>query len=63
MIGVFDSGFGGLTILSAFLRKMPTYDYLIWGTRRARPMAARAKRSSIPTPAKRFISFSTEDAG
>ena len=31
MIGVFDSGFGGLTILSAFLRLLPDYDYLYLG--------------------------------
>ena len=28
MIGVFDSGFGGLTILKAFLEDLPEYDYL-----------------------------------
>ncbi|MFC1533150.1 glutamate racemase [Thermodesulfobacteriota bacterium] len=31
MIGVFDSGFGGLTILKAFLNKLPGYDYLYLG--------------------------------
>ncbi len=31
MIGVFDSGFGGLTILRAFLKKMPEYDYVYFG--------------------------------
>ena len=28
MIGVFDSGFGGLTVLSALLERLPQYDYL-----------------------------------
>jgi glutamate racemase len=28
VIGVFDSGFGGLTVLSALLEKLPQYDYL-----------------------------------
>ena len=31
MIGVFDSGFGGLTILGEFLRKLQDYDYLYLG--------------------------------
>jgi glutamate racemase len=31
MIGVFDSGFGGLTILRAFLKKMPEYDFIYFG--------------------------------
>jgi glutamate racemase len=31
MIGVFDSGFGGLAILKAFLTKLPQYDYIYLG--------------------------------
>jgi glutamate racemase len=31
MIGVFDSGYGGLTILRAFLDDLPDYDYLYLG--------------------------------
>jgi len=31
MIGVFDSGIGGLTVLKAFLRDLPEYDYLYLG--------------------------------
>jgi glutamate racemase len=31
MIGVFDSGYGGLTVLKAFLEKLPDYDYLYLG--------------------------------
>lgn len=31
MIGVFDSGYGGLTVLKAFLEKLPEYDYLYLG--------------------------------
>lgn len=31
MIGVFDSGFGGLTILGTFLKRLPEYDYLYLG--------------------------------
>src|SRR4030042_5494289 len=36
MIGVFDSGLGGLTVLRAFLRNLPQYDYLYLGDN-ARP--------------------------
>ena len=31
MIGVFDSGIGGLTVLRGFLRDLPHYDYLYLG--------------------------------
>lgn len=31
MIGVFDSGIGGLTVLKEFLREMPDYDYIYLG--------------------------------
>lgn len=31
MIGVFDSGYGGLTILKALLHRLPPYDYLYLG--------------------------------
>ncbi|RJR50802.1 MAG: glutamate racemase [Desulfobacteraceae bacterium] len=31
MIGVFDSGYGGLTVLKAFVEKLPEYDYLYLG--------------------------------
>jgi glutamate racemase len=31
MIGVFDSGLGGLTVLRAFLKRLPQYDYLYVG--------------------------------
>ncbi len=31
MIGVFDSGFGGLTILQSFIRKLPDYDFTYLG--------------------------------
>jgi glutamate racemase len=31
MIGVFDSGYGGLTVLKGFLQKLPDYDYLYLG--------------------------------
>jgi len=30
-IGVFDSGLGGLTVLKAFLKELPQYDYVYFG--------------------------------
>ena len=31
MIGVFDSGFGGLTVLQAFIHELPEYDFIYLG--------------------------------
>jgi len=30
-IGIFDSGFGGLTILREIVKKLPEYDYIYLG--------------------------------
>ncbi len=40
-IGVFDSGFGGLTILSALRRRLPDYDYLYLGDNSRAPYGTR----------------------
>ncbi|CAM2930138.1 glutamate racemase [Rariglobus hedericola] len=42
MIGVFDSGFGGLTVLSALLRELPDYDYLYLADSARAPYGARS---------------------
>ncbi len=42
MIGVFDSGFGGLTVLSALLRALPGYDYLYLADSARAPYGARS---------------------
>jgi glutamate racemase len=42
MIGVFDSGFGGLTVLSALLRRLPAYDYLYLGDSARAPYGPRS---------------------
>jgi len=42
MIGVFDSGFGGLTVLSALLRRLPGYDYLYVGDSARAPYGGRS---------------------
>jgi len=43
MIGVFDSGFGGLTILSEFLKKLPDYDYLYLGDNARTPYGSKSQ--------------------
>ncbi|MEN9841660.1 MAG: hypothetical protein RL376_1460, partial [Verrucomicrobiota bacterium] len=42
MIGVFDSGFGGLTVLAALLRTLPSYDYLFLADSARAPYGARS---------------------
>ena len=41
-IGVFDSGFGGLTVLSALLAQLPEYDYLYLGDSARAPYGTRS---------------------
>jgi glutamate racemase len=42
MIGVFDSGFGGLTILKEFINVLPEYDYLYLGDNARTPYGNRS---------------------
>jgi glutamate racemase len=42
VIGVFDSGFGGLTVLSALIDRLPAYDYLYLGDSARAPYGARS---------------------
>jgi glutamate racemase len=42
VIGVFDSGFGGLTVLSALLARLPDYDYLYLGDSARTPYGNRS---------------------
>ena len=44
MIGVFDSGFGGLTVLAALLKALPRYDYLFLADNARAPYGARSAR-------------------
>lgn len=41
-IGVFDSGFGGLTILNALTRELPHYDYIYLGDNARTPYGTRS---------------------
>jgi len=42
MIGVFDSGFGGLTVLEALRRSLPQYDYVFLADNARAPYGARS---------------------
>ena len=41
-IGVFDSGYGGLTILDSIRRLMPQYDYVYFGDNARAPYGTRS---------------------
>jgi len=43
LIGVFDSGFGGLTKLSAFIDELPEYDYIYLGDNARAPYGDHSK--------------------
>jgi glutamate racemase len=42
MSGVFDSGYGGLTILKSLMDKLPAYDYLYLGDNARAPYGTRS---------------------
>ena len=41
-IGVFDSGYGGLSLLKEFVKKLPEYDYLYLGDNARTPYGNRS---------------------
>lgn len=43
MIGVFDSGLGGLTILKYFLKQLPNYDYIYLGDNARAPYGSKSQ--------------------
>lgn len=45
MIGIFDSGFGGLTVMKEYLKKYPEYDYMYLGDRLNMPYGSRSKET------------------
>jgi len=45
MIGVFDSGFGGLTVLKSVIEEMPEYDYLYLGDSARVPYGGRSQET------------------
>ena len=42
MIGIFDSGYGGLTILNQIRKTLPEYDYLYLGDNARAPYGTRS---------------------
>jgi glutamate racemase len=44
MIGVFDSGFGGLTILQAFVNELPEYDFIYLGDNARAPYGNKSQK-------------------
>jgi|SRR6185295_3027466 len=47
MIGVFDSGFGGLTVLKELLKLLPEYDYIFLGDQARTPYGNRSQEAII----------------
>jgi len=47
MIGVFDSGFGGLTVLKELLKKLPHYEYLYLGDNARAPYGEHAPEAIL----------------
>lgn len=43
MIGVFDSGFGGLSVFKSFLEKLPEYNYIYFGDNARAPYGGRSQ--------------------
>ena len=41
-IGVFDSGYGGLTVFKSILEKLPQYDYIYLGDNARTPYGSRS---------------------
>jgi glutamate racemase len=56
MIGVFDSGYGGLTILKALKQRLPEYGYCYFGDNANAPYGSR-DREQIFTHTKRGVDF------
>ena len=50
-IGVFDSGYGGLTILKEIVRKLPEYNYVYLGDNARAPYAVSYTHLTLPTKA------------
>ncbi len=47
MIALFDSGFGGLTVLKPLIKKLPQYDYLYLGDNARTPYGTRSQETVI----------------
>jgi glutamate racemase len=61
-IGVFDSGFGGLTVLAALIRKLPTAHYSFIGDTARLPYGSKSRRT-IARYAAQSARFLVEEQG
>ena len=60
-IGIFDSGYGGLTIFDKIRAAMPGYDYIYLGDNARSPYGTRSK-SCIVLQSRLWRRFSMRDA-
>ena len=56
-IGVFDSGYGGLTILGDIRQALPEYDYIYLGDNARTPYGSRSFESFTIIPANAWNTF------
>ncbi len=56
MIGIFDSGFGGLTLMKEYLKKYPEFDYVYLGDQANLPYGSRSRENVIEL-VKRNVAF------
>jgi hypothetical protein len=56
-IGVFDSGYGGLTVLKSIVQKLPAYDFIYLGDKRVHLMATGLLKLFINIPGSAFNGF------
>ncbi len=61
-IGVFDSGYGGLTVLKSLKDKLPLHDFLYLGDNARTPYGSRSFQQSTSTPLKPSSFYLTRDA-
>ena len=47
MIGIFDSGIGGLTVVSAFMKQLPEYDIIYFGDTARTPYGSKSPETVI----------------
>lgn len=61
-IGIFDSGYGGLTIFDKIRAAMPGYDYIYLGDNAVLPMVRVRSKSCIVLQSRLWRRFSMRDA-
>ena len=59
VIGVFDSGFGGLTVLKALLEVLPDAQFLYFGDTARLPYGSKSAETVPATQSTFFLSITT----